>query len=220
VLSRGDRVLASGSALAIGLAVMLGPARAPATIEDQRARLPPPAACGDDPIVGVWQAHTHYGQVMEWYRFELEIHRDPDDPSGRALIGEIRAEFWNGGSDLAEPPACDAPGQRRAVNEIAKGHAEGTRLSFEATSWRDGETCERFTSGYLLDRFSGRVDVERMEFQSVLNADAPEWTDVPTVFRRVRCERGAVEDPARVVVAPPPYGLPEVDGGGGCGFRD
>jgi hypothetical protein len=70
----------------------------------------------------------------------------------------------------------------------------------------------------LLDHFSGTVDLERMEFQSLLNADAPEWRDVPTVFRRVRCGAAAPSDPTpRIIMEPPPYQPPEREG---CGLRD
>lgn len=203
----------------VGLGLSLGPQLAPATIEEQRARLPPPAQhCGDDPLTGTWQAHTYYAHVQQWYRFELEVRRDPEDPAGERLKGSIHAEFWNGGPERSEPPRCSDPGRRRAVFENATGRGEGFELRFEAVDWRDAQLCGPLGGGYLLDRFSGTVEPERWEFQSVLNADAPQWRDVPTVFRRIRCgpKDPRQADEPRIVVAPPPYEPPEREG---CGLR-
>jgi hypothetical protein len=204
-------------ALTIASLLTLGPALAPATIEEQRSRLPPPAfECGDDPIAGVWQAHAFYAHVGQWYVFELNVERDP---AGEGLLrGSIHAEFWDGSADRPQPPLCDAWGDRRAVFENAKGRADGLALSFEATDWRDLEICGPLGGSYLLDRFSGTIELERMEFQSLLNADAPEWRDVPTVFRRVRCGAATeAEHTPRIIVEPPPYQPPEREG---CGLRD
>jgi hypothetical protein len=202
-------------ALAIGLLLTLGPGLAPATIEEQRSRLPPPAfECEDDPIAGVWQAHAHYGHVMQWYLFELTIERDP--AGAGSLRGSIRAEFWDGGADRPQPPLCDDLGYRGGVIEQATGRADGLQLTFEAVDWRDLELCGPHRGGYLLDHFFGTVDLERMEFQSVLNADAPQWRDVPTVFRRVRCGRAAAPLVPKIIVEPPPYQPPEREG---CGIR-
>ncbi|HLT39863.1 MAG TPA: hypothetical protein VK034_26465 [Enhygromyxa sp.] len=203
-------------ALLIGLSLTLGPALAPATIEEQRSRLPPPAfECDDDPIVGVWRAHVHYAHVDQWYVFDLNIERAPE--GGTALRGSIRAEFWSGHADRSQPPLCDEPGDRAAVLEQAEGRADGLALVFEGVDWRDLSICGPFAGSYLLDRFSGTVELERMEFQSLLNADAPQWRDVPTVFRRVRCGAGRAEPIPKIIVEPPPYQPPEREG---CGVRD
>ncbi|MFO7563327.1 MAG: hypothetical protein R6X02_11850 [Enhygromyxa sp.] len=200
---------------AIGLLLTLGPGLAPATIEEQRNRLPPPAfECEDDPIAGVWQAHVHYAHVRQWYLFELSIERDPAGEG--SLRGSIRAEFWDGDADHPQPPLCDEPGYRAGVVERARGRADDLALSFEAVDWQDLELCGPKRGAYLLDRFSGTVDPERMEFQSVLNADAPQWRDVPTVFRRVRCARQQAKPVPRIIVEPPPYQPPKQEG---CGMR-
>lgn len=206
----------------LGLGLSLRPGPAPATIEDQRSRLPPPAFdCGGDPIVGVWQAHAYYAHVRQWYRFELTIEHDPDASEAGRLRGSIRSEFWDGGPERAEPPTCASGVDRSAVIERATGRHDGLTLELDAVDWRDLEACGPHPGGYLLDHFAGTVDPERMEFQSLLNADAPEWRDVPTVFRRVRCGPAPAGDEAeepRVRVAPPPYEPP--DERGGCGLRD
>lgn len=206
-----------GPAALIGVLLTLGPALAPATIEEQRSRLPPPAfECGDDPIVGIWLAHVYYEHVGQWYVFELNVERDPE---GEGLLrGTIRAEFWTGSVGRPQPPLCDEPGNRSAVFEQAKGRADGLALSFDAVEWRDLEICGPLRGAYLLDHFSGTVELERMEFQSLLNADAPEWRDVPTVFRRVRCGAAPERElTPRIIVEPPPYQPPEREG---CGLRD
>jgi hypothetical protein len=196
--------------LSVGLVLM--PARGRATIEEQRARLPPPASC-EDPVVGQWRAHVFYRHVQQWYVFVLDIGRETDE----RLVGTIHVDFWDGGELDAQPPACQLA-RRGEVFEHARGHLDGLALHFEATDWRDEEVCGSIGGGYLLDRFDGTIDLERMEFQSLLNADAPEWRDVPTVFRRVRCsEPGGEPSEPKVVVAPPPYEPP--DDARGCGFR-
>jgi hypothetical protein len=201
----------------VGLALTLGPALAPATIEEQRQRLPPPAeACGDDPIAGVWRAHVYYAHVQQWYMTRIEIERDAADASGERLVGSIYSEFWDGGPEHTLPPACDGPGNRSAVNERATGHARGVALEVDAIDWRDAAVCGPTSFGYLLDHFSGTVDIERMEFQSLLNADAPEWQDVPTVFRRIACSQNQPAPEPKIAIAPPPYEPVEREG---CGLK-
>lgn len=198
--------------LSVGFVLM--PARGRATIEEQRARLPPPASC-EDPVAGQWRAHVFYRHVQQWYVFVLDIGRAGDEQ----LVGTIHVDFWDGGELDAQPPDCRVAPRRGEVFEHASGSLVGLELRFEASDWRDEQVCGSIGGGYLLDRFSGTIDVERMEFQSLLNADAPEWRDVPTVFRRVRCSDGGGDEPSepKVVVAPPPYEPP--DDARGCGFR-
>ncbi|MBI2892745.1 MAG: hypothetical protein HYY06_04285 [Deltaproteobacteria bacterium] len=50
--------------------VVLAPALATADIQEQRARLPPPATCVD-PVDGVWMAHSFYPRVGQWYVFTV-----------------------------------------------------------------------------------------------------------------------------------------------------
>jgi hypothetical protein len=70
------------------------------------------------------------------------------------------------------------------------------------------------TFGYNLDRFSGVIDHEIEEFQSV-NNDGGRYVNVPTVFRRVSCDDTKDIKP-RVSVEPPPFYPPKEDRG--CGF--
>jgi hypothetical protein len=61
--------------------------------------------------------------------------------------------------------------------------------------------CERWAA-YNLDHFTGRIDTELQEFQSV-NNDGGRAVNEPKVFRRVRC----LEPPMapHVAIAPPPF---------------
>ena len=167
-------------------------------------------------MAGIWHAHVFYEHVMQWYVFKLDIRREA--PEGEALTGTIVAEFWNGDHERSAPPLCGSSG-REAVRENATGRATGLAITFDATDWSEDPTCG-FSGGYLLDHFSGTIDPALQEFQSVLNADAPEWRNVPTVFRRVECHRGdqAPEEAPRVVLKPPPFLPPEAPAGA-CGFR-
>lgn len=189
----------AGIALAAGIVATL-PARAPATIGEQRARLPPPADC-EDPVAGTWLAHVHYPHVGQWYIFRLAIAREA--PGAPRLTGTIHAQFWNGGPTNSEPPQCAGAAYMRSVRENATGTYDGRELVFQATDWQAAEpTCPGSSGDYLLDRFSGTVDLAIDELQSVLNADSPAWQDVPTVFRRVACTDAPVE--TRMDVTPPP----------------
>jgi hypothetical protein len=186
----------------------------PASVAEQRARLPKAAEC-EDPVAGTWKAHAFYSHVQEWYVFTLHIRRAASDPT--LLEGHILAMGWDAGPTEAEPPACSAGIRRYGVREPARGSFREGRLVFEATSYAyEGEQCGNIGT-YLLDRFSGTLDGPRQEFQSVLNADAPEWRDVPTVFRRIDCGDGASPSsptpsrPAKTPSMQPPSSR------GGCG---
>ncbi len=200
----------------VGVGLVLGPALGRATIEEQRARLPPPASdCGDDLVAGQWRAHVFYGHVMQWYVFVLDIERIGAVQERSELRGTIRAEFWDGDEHDQQAPACGS-GYRGAVVEQAAGEVDELALRFDASEWKDERLCGPIGGGYLLDRFSGTIDPERMEFQSLLNADAPQWRDVPTVFRRTRCAPAKeLESEPRIVVEPPPYEPPSREG---CGL--
>jgi len=208
------RRIVLGAAALAGLALVAFPWRAPATVAEQRARLPPPASC-EDPVTGTWKAHAYYSHVNEWYVFLLDVHRAV--PGSKELTGRIRAEIWQGGPSQPEAPLC-GPGVRHyRVLETAAGSFADGRLVFNATSWQlDGEQCGAM-GGYLLDLFSGTVDRELQEFQSVLNADSPVWRDVPTVFRRIACENGAPGPEASPTGSAKPPAFQPARSRSGCG---
>jgi hypothetical protein len=55
-----------------------------ASIEDQRARLPPVPNMNEciDEVSGVWRAHVYYARLRDWYRYELRIQRHGDVRTG------------------------------------------------------------------------------------------------------------------------------------------
>jgi len=202
------------AAAAVVLAVLLVPGRAPATVEEQRARLPPPAHC-DDTVAGVWKSHKYDARFGDWYSFTLTIHRDPADP--QKLTGSIQSHSWNGGPEQEQPPACTAGVWHWTILMTAEGRVtpEG-RIELGGTSWRmENSYCGRPLSAgeYNLDNFSGIIDTEIMEFQSV-NNDGGRSINDPTVFRRISCHE--TPPSPHVNPVPPPF-FPDA-GGCGCGL--
>ncbi len=211
-------VFATGVLLVSALA--LWPRELPASVEDQRARLPPaPQAEGCvDEVSGVWRAHVYYSRLRDWYRYELHITR-----VGDTLSGSITLRGWTGRPEESEPPPC-RPGLRDAEwTEVATGAvsraAQGTTVRFDATTWRlDRTHCGNPSAEYALDHFSGALDAQRQEFVSTntYTFGSGETFSDPTVFRRVSCPQrvGASQsaERPRVIVegagaAPPP--MPE-----------
>lgn len=190
----------------------LAPGRGRATIAEQRARLPPPAAC-KDPVSGVWQSHAFNEMYQEWGRFTLTIRRVEGNET--ALEGEIVNESWYGPKTETVRGPCMGRLQY-IVSMKAEGNYVGGIVEFHGTSWKmEEELCGVDGSfGYNLDRFTGVIDHDIQEFQST-NNDGGRYIDVPTVFRRVSCDDAPDIEP-RVTVAPPPMLPPEEERG--CGF--
>jgi hypothetical protein len=202
--SRWRRLLLAMTALLMGGSVLLSSRLAPGTVSEQRARLPPPAVCGDDPVIGYWRSHQFLESDEDWTEFTLEIHRAGDAKDGR-LVGKIFNHSWQGGPEREQPGEC-GPEQlyRVRVSLEAVGEVKDGQIRFEGTSWKmDEMVCGRFQGEfrYFLDRFTGTVDPERQEFQSV-NNDGGRMVNHPTVFRRVRCFSDG--PPPNIVVKPPP----------------
>jgi hypothetical protein len=200
---RARRWLLVVGASAVGLAIVGVPARAPATIAEQRARLPPPAEC-EDPVAGVWKSHQHDPQYGDWYVFTLDIRRVTGDP--HKLEGSILAHSWNGAAQDEEPPRCQLGQWHWTVRMTAEGRFDDAlRVRFGGTSWRLEQSYCGSAPGpgsYNLDVFSGTIDPALEEFQS-LNNDGGRAVNVPTVFRRVSCHTAP---PApHVNPVPPPF---------------
>ena len=205
-----------GGILIVGLAAGLSlyPDRAPATIAEQRARLPPPAAC-KDPVAGVWQSHSWNEMYEEWGRFTLTIRRV--EGSETALEGEMINESWYGPKTEVSRGPCLGRLQY-IVSMEAEGSYQAGEVEFHGTSWKMEEAlcAVDWGFGYNLDRFSGKIDHDIQEFQSV-NNDGGRYVDVPTVFRRVSCDDPEGPTEPRVSIAPPPFYPPEDERG--CGLR-
>ena len=209
------RRLLGGAALAcLALALSLVPERGRATIAEQRARLPPPAEC-EDPVAGVWQSHSYNEMYGEWGRFTLTIRRA--EGSDTKLVGEMLNESWYGPATEVNRGPCVGRLQY-LVSMTAEGTFESGRVDFWGTEWKMEEAlcAVDFGFGYNLDRFSGQIDPDLQEFQSV-NNDGGRYINVPTVFRRVSCNDEKDSEP-RVSVAPPPFYPPEEERQG-CGIR-
>jgi hypothetical protein len=195
------------SALALGalalVACFLVPLSAPGTVAEQRARLPPPADCSEDPVAGYWKSHQYIPNGGDWYEFTLVVRRVPD--SQTALSGKIYAHTWLAGPDHPQAGACgpEQPSRLRVSME-AKGEFKDGVLRFEGTSWKlDEVVCGSYVpTQYNVDRFSGKVDPALQEFQSV-NNDGGRMVNHPTVFRRVGCLDDPGADAPAIDIEPP-----------------
>lgn len=197
------------------LAAFLLPRGAPATVQEQRKRLPPPAECEDE-VAGTWNSHYFFKIQRSWYMFTLEIKRV--EGQDNQLTGTITSHFWNGPADEPEPPPC-RPGLRRLIVKMpAKGSVENGVVSFGGLSWTlDKTVCGPSYTRYNPDNFSGKIDPEIQEFQSV-NNDQGDAVNVPVVFRRTDCpDDDKQEEPPKINVKPPPFQLPKRTSSGGCG---
>ena len=181
---------------------------AEATIAEQRARLPPPAHC-EDPVEGLWKSHMYRPRWREWECFYLEIHRVPG--SETELRGRIKNHSWDGGPQDQEPGKCQGRDQW-IVSMDARGTIRGNVIVFGGVGrWRtDQVLCGRGPWGYNLDNFSGTIDPELLEFQS-LNNDGGRAVNEPTLFRRVRCFPPGAQP--HIGIRPPPF-YPERRTGG------
>lgn len=209
---RQRRAVAALLATALA-ALVLFPGIGRATIEEQRARLPPPATCADG-VEGVWLSHTYNPDYQDWYMFTLRIRRRA--AGSPQLIGEIESHSWDGSPQEAEPPACRPGLNHWTVFMSAEGTLVNGLVHFWGTSWRVKDTFCGYAPGpssYNLDHFSGQIDPAIQEFQSV-NNDGGRSVNDPTVFRRIGC----LEPPPvpHVQVAPPPF-YPTARSGG-CGL--
>lgn len=199
VLDRALRIAAAGSVAV----VVLFAANAPASIEEQRARLPPPATC-DDPVEGEWRGKKWEGRYGNWFAVVLAVRRAA--PGSNILTGSISARIWYATERDVEPPPCN-PSIRRdySVEMPAAGSIEGNAIRFGASTYRITAIHCGSVEHYNPDNFSGAIDPSIQEFQSV-NNDGGRAVNDPMVFRRVRCfnpgERSQRALPA-VVVAPP-----------------
>ncbi len=192
-----------GALAAVIAATVLLPSLAPATIEEQRARLPPPAppdSCRN-PVEGVWRSLRWYPGNAAWYQFTLEIHQ-----RGEELVGTIEAHSWDTPPAQMEPGPCRSGLDHWVVVQEAIGRIEGLRITFGGTRWEVASSyCGHRPFAYNLDNFRGVIDTNIQEFQSV-NNDGGAQIDEPTVFRRIRCFEP--QAPPHPFVAPPTFQPP------------
>lgn len=181
------------SLLALGalcVAVAFVVPRARATIEEQRARLPPAAECADESVAGTWRSHQFEPRRNMWTIFELQIRRVNGQPN--RLEGIIVNHSWDGYAQHQEPPPC-GPINRSdwwvSMDGVGEAYPDG-RIQFGGIGeWRmDRVICGAGLGRgeYNLDNFTGVIDPVRLEFQSV-NNDGGWAVNEPTLFRRIRC---------------------------------
>ncbi|MBL8604854.1 MAG: hypothetical protein JNK72_23200 [Myxococcales bacterium] len=169
-----------------------------ATVEEQRARLPPPARC-TDAVEGEWKALRFYRGYDDWGLFTLLIRRAA--PGSSRLIGYIDTEYWDGGARQQTPPACAVGARHYLVRQDGAGSLAGLEVRFAGRNVRlVTEHCPGSFGRYNPDHFSGVIEPAIEEFQSV-NNDGGRDLNEPTVFRRVRCLEPPSE-PHPVVEAP------------------
>jgi hypothetical protein len=191
--------------VALVAACLLGPRAGADTVQEQRARLPPPAECADL-VEGVWRSHDYNHTRSKWTVFTLEVRRVDDTDE---LTGSITNRSWYGPVEESEPGPCRGQLQY-TVSMEARGTVEGRWVEFGGTSWELDENPCGYLSGYYLDNFSGEIDLDLQEFQSVNNDGGPS-VNYPTVFRRIRCFDP--EPDPNIEVAAPAF-FPEIDDGG------
>jgi hypothetical protein len=186
------------------------------TVAEQRARLPPPADC-KDPVAGIWKSHTYDSVFRDWTVFTLEIHRS--EPGKDEFEGRISNQSWQAEPHESSPPPC-----RGELHYLVSMNAQGTVRDGRINFWGVGEwsldevLCGSWNMGYNLDNFSGQIDPDLVEFQSV-NNDGGRAINDPVAFRRVSCHDGEdVGREPRIAVAPPPFEPPE-EVSVGCGLR-
>jgi hypothetical protein len=202
-MSSSRRRVVSVALVSLLGALVLLPSLAPATIEEQRARLPPPArpdSC-QNPVEGVWRSLRWYPGNRAWYQFTLEVRQ-----RGTELYGTIEAHSWDTPPTVQEPGPCRPGLEHWVVVQQAVGRVDNLRLTFGGTRWAvQSAYCGARPYGYNLDQFRGVIDTNLQEFQSV-NNDGGAQIDEPTVFRRIRCfEPESVPHP---YVAPPTFQPP------------
>ncbi|MFK7985358.1 MAG: hypothetical protein AB8I08_04940 [Sandaracinaceae bacterium] len=212
----GRRAAHAGAALLI-VVLWLIPRRAPATIAEQRARLPPAAECDDELVAGIWRSHNYNVRYGDWSVFTLRIRRDPNNPS--QLTGTITNHNWDGTAADEEPPECaQQTGNEWVVSMDARGTVtDDLRIEFGAYGeWRlDSAQCHSGPWGYNLDHFSGVIEPSILEFQSV-NNDGGRSVNERTVFRRIRCPPVASVEAPSVNPRPPDF---YPDSNRGCSWR-
>jgi hypothetical protein len=185
-------------AVAFVLALTLGVADAPATVAEQRARLPPPAEC-ESPIAGKWKALVYSFPTEAWYEHDLEIHQDPKDPT--VLTGMHYVDAWTGVPDKPEPTTCT---QRQKGKMVAHGTFLDGKVAFYSGDYELVQVVCGDLTGYNPDNFTGRLEPERQEFQAV-NNDGGMSVNEPAVFRRVACFDGSGPKARDPKVAPPAF---------------
>jgi hypothetical protein len=210
--------LTSAASLLVSLCVVGMARRAPATVAEQRARLPPAAECRD-PLAGVWRAHLYRPNEGRWAINTMELRWSADHTK---LLSSYENHFWNGGPDDGEPPPCRPGLYRRISSSTGEGSFAAGILKVRGTQLGpDRAVCGSATFQRALGVLEGTLDPEGNEFRSQMSS---RFGVYPIVWRRIRClddatgldrdtARPTVDDPPVAPAAPPP---PAPSSAGGC----
>ena len=192
--------LLGAAVVAFLLSLTLRASDAPATVAEQRARLPPAAECSH-PVEGRWKALVFRQSYMLWHEFILEVR--PVEGSATDLTGKIYVDTWVGGAEQSEPGDCKV--ERFKGSMDGRGSFVDGKIVFGGGAFRlDEVVCGNRTSiNYAPDQFSGHFEPERQEFQAV-NNDGATAVNEPAVFRRIGCFDDAPVT-AKGDVVPPPF---------------
>jgi hypothetical protein len=151
------------------------------SIDGQRALLPKAVVCKDS-VAGKWEALKFSPLRNDWVHFVLAVRR-----AGDLVSGTILSHTWSGGRNDIAPPGCTFGAFDMTVSMNARGYVDGARITFGASGFTlVAEPCSLPGHTYAPDHFSGSIDGNRQEFQSV-NNDGFNDIDAPYVFRRTAC---------------------------------
>jgi hypothetical protein len=183
---------------------------APATVAEQRARLPPAVEC-ENPVAGKWRALLYsFITGGRWTEWTLDINVDPSDET--KLVGTIYVDSWRGDPSTPEQPMpCidHFKGKMDATGSFVDG-----RVAVDGGPWQHTDQICGDPTLYNPDHFTGTIETERQEFQSV-NNDGGAAVNQVTVFRRIGCQAEKPMTPRRDV-KPPAFFPKSARRSGGC----
>ena len=116
--------------LSLAVAGVLVVDRVPATVAEQRQRLPAAAEC-DDPIAGVWRAHVYRPDIRRWTLNTMELRWSPDRSK---LLSSYENHYWRGGPEDSEPPPCRPGEYQRKAHSTGEGSYSGNELEVRGTA--------------------------------------------------------------------------------------
>jgi len=198
-------------ALAVVVATLGWAGRAPADIQEQRARLPPAAQGCADELSGTWRAHAY--EVNQWRVVTVHIRRVPGDPT--RLEGSFTTELWIAPRDRPERPVCVPGVQHRTL----AGALHGTLVGEHMEWWNDaGIFDEILHCGVSEGRYfgEGRSVGTLHRAEEEFHASWTGSTD-PVVYRRIDCGGASAPNPVPVPRPAPPLHPPSPRARGGCG---
>ena len=144
----------------VGASFSLFPRESAATVEEQRARLPPPADCPDK-VEGTWAA-LYYTKHHSWSEYTVVIRRSSpaaEQDQGGPIEVDMKAHIWDGPVNTHNPPACTEAQREVTVTMPGKGTVDASmRLAFGAKTYAVESVVCGSDTRYHPDNFTGQVD--------------------------------------------------------------